>query len=185
MSTAQLPPKVTHGPAVDSWPQWVSGGRDDTSEAAPAGATSRRMVTALATARRTARWTARLNAEPRRLGRRVRERWRLMQPRDSEAAEAAAGGSHIVQQGLRAQTCRSRAKFEGDVHHEPGVSTPTDPVNIPRQVRLCASVLAWATPDRARQFALPLVRGLVWAFKSCVTCPGWRHTNHPNDARTS
>jgi hypothetical protein len=101
MSTAQMPPKVTHGPAVDSWPQWVSGGRDDTSEAAPAGATSRRMVTALATARRTARWTARLNAEPRRLGRRVRERWRLMQPRDSEAAEAAAGGSHIVQQGLR------------------------------------------------------------------------------------
>ncbi len=64
----------------------------------------------------------------------------------------------------------------GDARHEPGVSTPTDPANIPRQVRLCVSALVPSMPDRSRQFPLLLVRVLVWAFKSHVACPVWRHT---------
>jgi hypothetical protein len=66
------------------------------------------MLTAPATARRSARWTARLNADATAARSKVRERRRLMQPRDSGAAEGAAGGSHIVQPGLRRSGACSR-----------------------------------------------------------------------------
>src|SRR6266511_5583424 len=73
-----------------------------------AGAMTRLMVTAPATAVRTARWTARQNADATAAWSRVHERRRLMQLRDPGTAEGPAGGSHIVQPGLRRSSMKDR-----------------------------------------------------------------------------
>jgi hypothetical protein len=75
--------------------------------------------------------------------------------------------------GLPRQTCRSQAKFGATSATELAISGPTDPANIPRQVRTRRPRVRLVMPDGSHRFALdPVMIGTRRQGSKTPPAPG-------------